>query len=257
MPAHAKPGPAHPTRWALLAALVAVAGLVAVVRPAMGHTDQAAPAATTAAPTTAAAPTPAPTTVRPTPRRTTARPTPAPPTAVEIPASASGELAVVPGEVPAKGPGGRLSYTLKVEGGLPLDGAAIATQVHRILTDPRGWQPIEGVAFARTSGPADFELIIASPALTDRLCYPLDTIGQLSCRNGNRVILNARRWATAVPWYSDMNAYRTYLVNHEVGHRLGHGHKNCPGPGAPAPVMVQQSKSLYGCKANPWPSVAY
>jgi hypothetical protein len=167
-------------------------------------------------------------------------------------------LAVVPGEVAATGAGTPLRYRLEVEAGLPLDGAAIATQVHRILTDSRGWQPIEGVAFARTAGPADFRLIIASPDLTDRLCYPLDTIGQLSCRNGDKVVLNARRWATAVPWYAgDMEAYRAYLVNHEVGHRLGHGHKPCPAAGAPAPVMVQQSKSLYGCKANPWPSVAY
>jgi hypothetical protein len=146
---------------------------------------------------------------------------------------------------------------LEIEQGLPLDGAAIAAQVQRVLTDPRGWEPIEHVAFGRTDGAASFELIIASPALVDRLCYPLDTVGQLSCRNGDKVILNARRWATAVPWYAGrMDDYRAYLVNHEVGHRLGHGHKSCPAPGAPAPVMVQQSKSLYGCKANPWPSVA-
>jgi hypothetical protein len=146
---------------------------------------------------------------------------------------------------------------VEVEQGLPLDGAAIAAQVHRVLTDPRGWQPIEKVAFGRTDGDASFELIVASPALVDRLCYPLDTIGQLSCRNGDKVILNARRWTTAVPWYAGrMDDYRAYLVNHEVGHRLGHGHEPCPAPGAPAPVMLQQSKSLHGCKANPWPSVA-
>jgi hypothetical protein len=258
VPAHAKPQ-RHPTRWAVLAAVAAVATLVVVVRPAMGHSGDPAAAPVPTAATTTPAPvvtTPAPTT--PAPTTVTPKPTPrATPTQVAIPQGASGKLAVVPGEVPAAGPGTPLRYTLKIEAGLPLDGAAIATQVHAILTDRRGWQPIEGVAFARTGGAADFELIIASPDLTDRLCYPLDTIGQLSCRNGNKVILNARRWATAVPWYPDMNAYRTYLVNHEVGHRLGHGHKTCPSPGAPAPVMVQQSKSLYGCRANPWPSVSY
>lgn len=257
MPAHSA-AKRHPTRWAVVVAVAAVAALVAVVRPAMGHggapvAAPSTPAATeTAVPTIQATRAPATTTA---PKPTS---TPKPTTEAAIPASASGRLAVVPGEVAAKGPGTPLAYRLEVEAGLPLDGTAIATQVHRILTDPRGWQPIEGVAFARTTGPADFELIIASPALVDRLCYPLDTIGQLSCRNGNKVILNARRWATAVPWYAgDMGAYRAYLVNHEVGHRLGHGHKTCPSPGAPAPVMVQQSKSLYGCKANPWPSVAY
>jgi hypothetical protein len=129
--------------------------------------------------------------------------------------------------------------------------------VHRVLTDPRGWQPIEGVAFARTDGAAAFDLVLASPALTDRLCYPLDTGGWLSCRNGNRVILNALRWATGVPAYAGhLDDYRAYLVNHEVGHALGHGHVPCPGTGAPAPVMMQQTKGIGACRRNAWPSVA-
>jgi hypothetical protein len=53
-----------------------------------------------------------------------------------------------------------------------------------------------------------------------------------------------------------MDLYRAYLVNHEVGHRLGHGHSHCHGAGRPAPVMMQQSKGIGACTANPWPSVA-
>ena len=259
MPAHST-ATHHPTRWAVLLAVLAVAALVLILRPAIEHRSNAsaplAPvAATTSAPTTDAPPsTPASTPPSTTPERTT----PAPATPVTIPASASGELVPVPGTAGPSGPGTRLTYRLEIEAGLPLDGAAIATQVQRTLTDPRGWQPIAHVAFVRTTAPASFELIIASPALVDRLCYPLDTVGELSCRNGDRVILNAKRWATAVPWYrGHLDDYRAYLVNHEVGHRLGHGHRSCPAPGAPAPVMVQQSKSLYGCAPNPWPSVGY
>jgi hypothetical protein len=237
--------------------VLAVAALALVLRPAAGHGGDSAPPV---APTTAVSSSPAPapsTTSAPTPSKTTPRPTPSP-TPVTIPASASGRLVTVPGTSGPTGPGTPLTYRLEIEGGLPLDGAAIAAQVQRTLTDPRGWQPIEHVAFVRTAGSASFELILASPAMVDRLCYPLDTVGELSCRNGNRVILNAKRWVTAVPWYrGHLDEYRAYLVNHEVGHRLGHGHKGCPAPGAPAPVMVQQSKSLYGCAPNPWPSVAY
>lgn len=258
MPTHSTP-PRHPLRWAVVVAVAAVVALVLIVRPALGHDGSGTPAGAVSAPATAVPTTVAPTTAAPTTAPvTTAAPTTRPAAAVTIPNSASGRLATVPGEVAPDGRGTKITYRLEIEAGLPLDGPAIATQVQKTLTDPRGWEPIEQVAFARTTGPASFQLILASPTLVDKLCYPLDTIGELSCRNGDKVILNAKRWATAVPRYDGhLDLYREYLVNHEVGHRLGHGHKTCPSPGAPAPVMVQQSKSLYGCKANPWPSVAY
>lgn len=260
MPTSHSTPPRHPLRWAVVVAVAAVVALVLIVRPALGHDGSAAPAAastTSTAPLATVTPTTAPPTTVP-PRTVPPTATAAPTTEAAIPNSASGRLATVPGEVAPDGRGTKITYRLEIEAGLPLDGPAIATEVQKTLTDPRGWEPIEQVAFARTTGAASFELILASPTLVDRLCYPLDTIGELSCRNGNQVILNARRWATAVPWYGGrLTEYREYLVNHEVGHRLGHGHKTCPAPGAPAPVMVQQSKSLYGCKANPWPSVAY
>ena len=66
------------------------------------------------------------------------------------------------------------------------------------------------------------------------------------------------RWAQGSRTYGDkaMVSYRQMLINHEVGHRLGHGHVNCRTPGALAPVMQQQTKSLdidgIKCKPNPW-----
>ena len=68
-------------------------------------------------------------------------------------------------------------------------------------------------------------------------------------------MLNAWRWANGAESYAgDLTNYRRYMVNHEFGHALGYGHRGCPSRGAPAPVMVQQTKGLGGCVANPWPA---
>ena len=48
--------------------------------------------------------------------------------------------------------------------------------------------------------------------------------------------------------------YRRMVVNHETGHYLGHGHiVYCETNSGLAPVMLQQSTGLRGCKPNPWP----
>lgn len=77
----------------------------------------------------------------------------------------------------------------------------------------------------------------------------------------------------------DLGSYRAYAIGHEVGHALGEDHQPGPAPGAPAPVMMQQT---YGpdnayvhqldqadpaghdavpanddtCRPNPWPAVS-
>jgi hypothetical protein len=207
-----------------------------------------------------------PAVARPSPASTpTPVPTPRPPRPVAEDAVASGgtgELVPVPGVRPPSTREGRvLTYRVLVEAGLTVSGrrvddVAFAESVHEILGDPRGWQPIDGVRFrAVDAGPVQLEVVLASPDTTDQLCAPLGTEGWLSCYNGTAAVLNARRWFGGAETYGrDLVRYRQYLVSHEVGHHLGHDHVGCPATGAPAPVMVQQTKTLDGCEANPWPS---
>lgn len=195
-------------------------------------------------------------------------PPPVPPAPVAEPGSGllgtevvpdlGGAFTVVPGEAPAPGAGTVRSVRVEVEQGLPVDGEVLAQAVLATLNDPRGWGPLDGVTFSRTAADdASIRVVLASPATTDRLCAPLQTEGRYSCGNSLTGVaaLNFDRWVNgAADFGDDVATYRQYLVNHEVGHVLGHGHESCPAPGAVAPVMVQQSISTDGCLPNGWPA---
>ena len=203
-------------------------------------------------------PTPAPT---PSP---TSPPVPVPVPEDQVSASGTGVFVTAPGaREPTSGQGRIVTYSVQVEDGLtvagrPVDAGGVADVVHTVLTDPRGWQAVDGVRFARVdAGPVDLTVVVASPDTTDGMCAPLRTGGWLSCTAGSTSVLNARRWFSGDDSYGDdLVAYRQYLVSHEVGHVLGHQHVPCPAPGSPAPVMLQQTKSLDGCTPNPWPAGA-
>ncbi|WP_164545181.1 DUF3152 domain-containing protein [Antribacter gilvus] len=167
----------------------------------------------------------------------------------------SGELVIAAGGTEPPGPGKVWTVRVEVEKGLPVDVGVFADAVLATLNDPRGWSQVDGVTFARTDGDApDARVVLTSPATTDTLCAPLDTGGHLSCGMGNAAVLNFGRWVNGAEAFGDdVVTYRQYLVNHEVGHVLGHHHAQCPAPGALAPVMVQQTLSTGGCLPNGWP----
>jgi predicted metalloprotease len=100
-------------------------------------------------------------------------------------------------------------------------------------------------------------IVVATPATVDEHCgrAGLRTGGRVSCWDGYHTMLNLDRWNTGVvPFHADVEVYRQYLVNHEVGHALGHGHEFCTRVGGLAPVMMQQTGGLGTCRANGWPS---
>lgn len=180
-------------------------------------------------------------------------PVSATPTPIVVPRSGNGKLKVVPGTSARVGSGQLVEYRVEVEDDLPVDPATFATIVDDTLGDDRGWTKHGQYAFRRTAT-ASLRIVLASPTTTDKLCAPIQTRGEVSCRNGNVVAINAMRWIEGADSYAgDIGRYRQYVVNHEVGHTFGLGHRGCPGPGRKAPVMLQQTRGLQGCEANPWP----
>lgn len=177
---------------------------------------------------------------------------------VRVPEVGSGNFDIAKGTSKPTGSGETVTYSVGVEGGLPMPTAVIARIVDRILADPRGWTAVDGRSVQRVDSGATIQVRLATPQTVDSLCAPLDTGGRLSCRVGKSVVLNAWRWVHGADSYGDdLKAYRSYMVNHEFGHALGYAHEDCGSPGELAPVMVQQTKGLDGCLANPWPAVTH
>jgi hypothetical protein len=158
-------------------------------------------------------------------------------------------------------PTDRKAAGAKTADGTPVDRrliAGFAAEIDRTLGDRRSWIAARRFRLQRVpiSAHADFTIFLASARTSERMCRTggLETGAYTSCRLPERVIINDDRWRGSVRGYgAPVSSYRQYVINHEVGHQLGHGHEACPGKGRPAPVMMQQTYGLKGCTANSWP----
>jgi hypothetical protein len=178
-------------------------------------------------------------------------------TAMRVVQHGPGTFTVVSGKVaaPDNGPTAkRLTVRVEVENGTDVDLQAFAQQVMATLNDPRSWGHGGTMTFARTdAAKADIRVMLASPDTSERMCKPLQTHGTESCSIGNKAIITSYRWAKGTSEFASLAVYREYVVNHEVGHVLGHHHEQCPGKGKLAPVMQQQTIKVAPCRPNGWP----
>jgi hypothetical protein len=172
----------------------------------------------------------------------------------------AGTLGVVDGTSAVSGTGPLERFVVEVEDGVGVDGSEFAAAVEATLGDPRSWGSGGQMSFQRVgaaeaaAGDYDFRVSLVSPGSMETWCPGVGTGGYTSCRYGERAVINLARWETAVPDYAgDLATYRQYVINHEVGHALGHGHEQCGGAGQLAPVMEQQTLGLQGCLKNAWP----
>lgn len=122
--------------------------------------------------------------------------------------------------------------------------------------DTRGWNDGARMAFAHVDSGCEYTVWLSAAADVTRFGTICDNY--YNCQVGTNVIINDDRWQKATdPWNAtsgSMEDYRTLIINHETGHRLGFAdNPTCPGTGQPAPVMMQQSIDLKGCVFNIWP----
>lgn len=157
-----------------------------------------------------------------------------------------------PGPIPSAP--GIIRYRVLVEKGLEKEADVFNETVSRVLGHPQGWS-LAGYVFVQVPTSADISVVLGNPSTVDTLCHPMPTNGILSCAAYRRANLNVWRWRNgALTWGKDLEGYRSYLINHEVGHLLGMRHVRCPEAGAEAPVMLPQTKYLKGCEPNGRPT---
>ncbi|MGY0008136.1 DUF3152 domain-containing protein [Micromonospora sp. I033] len=263
MPTSVRPRAARPTtppagRWR--SAVVVCAFLVAAavgIGVALQHPSAGAEVLLGAGPV---AQPPAPTTAPP---PSSAPPSPSPD---PLPSTPAAPVLRLPGRARARGRAGVLRrFRVAVENGSGEDVHAFGDAVQRALAGPGSWVDGGRLRLQRV-GPgsrSDFTIYLATRDTAGRLCRAggidirVGGVPYTSCRVSGKVVINLDRWRTSAPHLVaaklPLDTYRLYVVNHEVGHQLGHHHEACPGAGRPAPVMQQQTLFLNGCRPNPWP----
>ncbi|MFG2048815.1 DUF3152 domain-containing protein [Micromonospora sp. NPDC048935] len=271
MPSSARSFIRRRRRFALLAQLVAVVVAIGAAVTVIAEGSGGSPAADRLAADTVATPAPLvaaplPQSVGPSPSAAVVSPSPVLRVPGPVPSAGTGTFDYDARSGPVLGRAGELRrYRVAVESGSNEAVADFAQAVQVALAGPGSWVDSGSLRLQQVPGgaPRDFTVYLATARTAGQMCarggvdIRVDGRPYTSCRAPGQVIINLDRWRLSVPHLVSarvpLDVYRTYVVNHEVGHQLGHRHERCPGAGRPAPVMMQQTLFLNGCRVNPWP----
>lgn len=147
-----------------------------------------------------------------------------------------------------------VTYEVITKGVITSSVAEFKQLANATLNDSRGWARMN-VVFKEVASGGQFTLVLAEASQVPT--FSSGCSSEYSCRVGRYIIINQTRWQSATSGWNQgggsLRDYRHMVINHEVGHWLGHGHASCGAAGSPAAVMQQQSIDLQGCTFNPWP----
>lgn len=126
--------------------------------------------------------------------------------------------------------------------------------IQDILNDPRAWNK----KFIYSDKKPDIIVMKVQKSIINEIFRNYPHLHNLSVCDSTskpiKIYICAENWALPpkVSGYKEIYSYRTYLILHEFGHALGHGHEDCPGKNYPAPIMMQQTKGTGECYPDPW-----
>lgn len=122
-------------------------------------------------------------------------------------------------------------------------------EILKIINDRRSW--FQGDRRAVKCEPRSADWVVAF-SYQDTPRFEGLSVTEMS--RPPRTVFHRKNWekVPAPSKYKTKGGYHTYVVNHELGHALGAGHRSAY-PGKPTPVMVQQTLGQQGGTPNPFP----
>lgn len=140
-------------------------------------------------------------------------------------------------------------------------------KIYATFSDPRGWRKygytFEYKGSTPTTDKNTLHIVLVTGEKAKRMCG--STLGGFSCyaQDENKIYMNLDNWMGKSKSELPLDRYRTYVINHEVGHRLGFGHPTSQkteycemNKGKRGSVMIQMTRGpdwVTPCVENEWP----